>query len=292
MAAQLFPRTLVGGVSLPRMIIGSNWLLGYSHTSAAADAQIRRRFASWEAVAEVLEAYLSCGVDALMAPLAGSEALLAGIRLAQEHTGKALVLIDTPILNVDDTSEARAEARRTIETSKRLGAAFCLPHHVSAEQLVNKNKRTMDRLPDYLSMIREAGMIPGLSAHMPELIVYSDLNGYDVQTYIQIYNCAGFLMQVEIEYIHKVIWQAKKPVMTIKAMAAGRVSPFVGLTFSYATLRPCDMVTVGAGTRDEVFEDIEIALAALERRPPDLEGRSSPKKSDVMPSASETPDKS
>ncbi len=287
MSAQLFPRTLVGGISLPRMIIGSNWLLGYSHTSAAADAQIRRRFASGEAVAEVLEAYLAHGVDALMAPLAGNEALLSGIRLAQERTGKTLILIDTPILNVDDTAEARAEARRTIEISKRLGASFCLPHHVSAEQLVNKNKRTMDRLPDYLSMIREAGMIPGLSAHMPELIVYSDLNGYDVETYIQIYNCAGFLMQVEIEYIHRVIWQAKKPVMTIKAMAAGRVSPFVGLTFSYATLRPCDMVTVGACTGDEVLEDVEIALAALERRPPDLEGRSSPKKSDVMPSASE-----
>ena len=41
-------------------------------------------------------------------------------------------------------------------------------------------------------MIRDHGMIPGLSAHMPELVVFSDLNGYDVETYIQIYNCAGF----------------------------------------------------------------------------------------------------
>jgi hypothetical protein len=140
----------------------------------------------------------------------------------------------------------------------------------------------MDRLPDYLSMIREEGMIPGLSAHMPELIVYSDLNGYDVETYVQIYNCLGFLMQVEVEYIHKVITSAKKPVMTIKSMAAGRVSPFVGLTFSYSTIRPCDMVTVGCYTKEEVMEDVEIAMAAIERRPPDLTGRNSPKKSDIM----------
>ncbi len=279
-----FPRTVAGGVSLPRMIIGSNWILGYSHTSAAADTQIKNRFATKETVSDILEAYLAYGIDAVMCPLAGSDILLGGIRLAQERTGKKLIIIDTPILNVDDSPAARAEARQTIETSKQLGATFCLPHHVCAEQLVNKNKRTMDRLPDYLNMVREAGMIPGLSAHMPELIVYSDLNGYDVETYIQIYNCAGFLMQVEIEYIYKVIWQAKKPVMTIKAMAAGRVSPFVGLTFSYATLRPCDMVTVGCYTREEVEEDVEIALAALERRPPDLEGRNSPKKSDIMPS--------
>jgi hypothetical protein len=283
MSVKPFPRTTVGGVSLPRMLIGTNWILGYSHTSAAADEQIKQRYATGEAVAEILETYLEHGVDAIMCPLNGNDAFLKGIRLAQERTGKKLIIIDTPILNVDNTPEARREAESVIKTSKKLGATFFMPHHQSAEQLVNKNKRVIDRLPDYLAMVRDAGMIPGLSAHMPELIIYSDLNEYDVQTYIQIYNCAGFLMQVEIEYIHKVIWQAKKPVMTIKAMAAGRVSPFVGLTFSYATLRPCDMVTVGAFSKEEVLEDIEIAQAAIERRAPDLEGRDSPSKSDVMP---------
>lgn len=148
---------------------------------------------------------------------------------------------------------------------------------------MNKNLKAIPRLPDYLKMIREQGMIPGLSAHMPELIIYSDLNEYDVETYIQIYNCMGFLMQVEIEYINKVIWNAKKPVMTIKSMAAGRCSPFVGLTFNYATIRPCDMVTLGAFTPEEVHEDVEIALAAIERRQPNLEGRSSPAKTEIMP---------
>ncbi len=283
MSLQSFPRTMVGGVSLPRMLIGSNWILGYSHTSAAADKQIKARYDNAEAVAGLLCAYLEYGIDAVMCPIDGNQAFIDGIHLAQDRTGKKLIIIDTPILNVDDNPAARQEAKAAIEKSRKLGASFCMPHHSSAEQLVNKNKQTIHRLPDYLSMVREAGMIPGLSAHMPELIVYSDLNEYDVQTYVQIYNCAGFLMQVEIEYIHKIIWQAKKPVMTIKAMAAGRVSPFVGLTFSYATLRPCDMVTVGCHTRGEVYEDIEIALAAIERRQPDLEGRGSPKKSDVMP---------
>jgi hypothetical protein len=131
-------------------------------------------------------------------------------------------------------------------------------------------------------MIRDAGMIPGLSAHMPELIIYSDQNGYDVETYIQLYNCMGFLMQIEVEYINNVIWNAKKPVMTIKPMAAGRVTPFVGLNFSYATIRPCDMVTVGCQTVDEAYEDAEIGLAAIERRKPDIEGRGSPNKTVIM----------
>lgn len=280
--SQDFPRTTVGGVSLSRMIIGSNWMLGWSHTGSAADSMIRNRHAGAESIAAMVETFLRAGVDALMAPLAGRDHLLAGIKMAEDRVGRKVILIDTPVINVDDSPAGRAEAAKTIAESRRNGATFCFPHHSSAEQLVNKNKQTIDRLPDYLKMIRDQGMIPGLSAHMPELVVYSDKNNYDVETYIQIYNCAGFLMQVEVEYINKVIWGAKKPVMTIKAMAAGRVSPFVGLSFAWNTIRPCDMVTVGCLTPEEALEDIEISRAAFERRAPVLEGRASPSKTSIM----------
>ena len=140
----------------------------------------------------------------------------------------------------------------------------------------------MDRLPDYTKMIRDAGMIPGLSAHMPEIIQYSDENNYDVETYIQIFNCMGFLMQIEVESVIKIIHEAKKPVMTIKPMAAGRVSPYVGLTFNWHVLRPQDMVTVGCVSEHEAHEDVEISLAALENRLPNVEGRSSPSKTSII----------
>ena len=277
-----FPRTMVGGVSLPRMIIGSNWFLGYSHTSSAADAHINKLNRNRETLAGIYETFLAYDINAVMAPIMANPVMADAAKLAEDRTGKKMIMIDTPILNVDDNQAARDEARQVIEASAKIGCDFCFPHHSSAEQLVNKNKQTMDRLPDYLEMIRENGMIPGLSAHMPELIIYSDLNDYDVETYIQIYNCMGFLMQVEVEYIHKVIWNAKKPVMSIKSMAAGRCSPFVGISFSYATLREQDMVTVGCMTAEEAAEDIEIGLAAIERRAPDLEGRSSPNKTPIM----------
>jgi len=41
-------------------------------------------------------------------------------------------------------------------------------------------------------------------------------------------------------------------------------------------------VTLGAHTPAEVHEDVEIARAAIERRRPDLEGRSSPHKSAAL----------
>ena len=280
--SQGFPRTEVGGASLSRMIIGTNWVLGYSHTSPAADSMIRSRHAERESIAQILETFLESGVDTMMGLFAGNQPLCDARRLAEDRTGKQLIVIDTPPLNVDDSESARREADAVIAASAANGATFCFPHHSSTEQLVNKNLQAIPRLPDYLAMIRDHGMIPGLSAHMPELVTYSDANEYDVETYIQIYNCVGFLMQIEVEYIHRVIWNAKKPVMTIKSMAAGRVSPFVGLSFSFATIRECDMVTVGCFTPDEAREDIEIGRAAIERRAPRLAGRASPKKTAIM----------
>ena len=47
-----FPRTEVAGISMPRMLIGSNWILGFSHTSTSADALIRDRHSTPEAISD------------------------------------------------------------------------------------------------------------------------------------------------------------------------------------------------------------------------------------------------
>ena len=210
-----FPRTTVAGVSLSRMIIGTNWVLGWSHRTPAADHQIKHRFPRGAQAVPLLKTFMAEGIDTIMGPLQQETVMQEAVQETMQQTGRPMILIDTPIINVDDSEAARREARATIHRSKEAGAAFCLLHHSSAEQLVNKNKHQIVRLGDYTDMIRQEGMIPGLSAHMPELITYSDENGYDVETYIQIYNCMGFLMQVEIETVASIINNAKKTVMTI-----------------------------------------------------------------------------
>ncbi|MCL2363517.1 MAG: hypothetical protein FWC71_02510 [Defluviitaleaceae bacterium] len=271
-----FPRTTVAGVSLPRMIMGTNWLAGWSHRSPSADKHIKTLHAQPESILPVLSAYMENGIDAIMGPFGTIAPIDTAIKQAEDKFGKKITLIDTPIIDVSDNPAARASAAARIKQSAATGATFCLIHHSSVEELVDKNARVIKRIDDYTQMIRENGMIPGLSAHMPELITYSDANGYDVETYIQIYNCLGFLMQIEIETIASIIHAAKKPVMTIKPMAAGRCTPYVGLNFAWATLRDCDMVTAGAHLADEVYENIEISRAFFDRRFPELEKRASP----------------
>lgn len=273
---QQFSRTTVGGVSLSRMIIGTNWILGWSHTGPAADRLIKSTHGSKEAISRILSKFLEYGVDTVMGPISNQPIMLDAIRYTAEASGKQLIMIDTPIINVSPDAQSHREAYETIKQSAATGAKVCLIHHSSAEKLVRKDTETIERLDEYTKMIREQGMIPGLSAHMPELVVYSDANGYDIETYIQIYNCAGFMMQVEVESVAKIIHNAKKPVMTIKPMAAGRVTPYVGFNFVWNTIRPCDMVAAGCLTEWEAEEDVEISLAAIERRFPRMGERSSP----------------
>jgi hypothetical protein len=131
---------------------------------------------------------------------------------------------------------------------------------------VNRRTRKIEGMDRYCALIREREMIPGLSTHMPESPIYADESDLDVETYIQLYNAAGFLMQIEVDWVHRMIWNCKKPVMTIKPFAAGRLMPLVGLAFVWATLRDIDMVTVGCLTPDEAKECIDISLSILEKR--------------------------
>lgn len=158
-----FPRTEVAGVSLPRMLIGTNWICGYSHTTPAADSMITSYHCDTSAIGALLDAYLAYGIDAIMGPCFDGESLLwRAVKETEQRTGKPIIMIDTPVLDVNDSAEGRQNAKRRVETSAKSGAMFCLPHHTCVEALVSKHKATIDRLPDYLAMIRDAGMIPWL----------------------------------------------------------------------------------------------------------------------------------
>jgi hypothetical protein len=264
----MFSRTTVGGVSLPRLLIGTNWFRGFSHTSLAKDKFIKETMTS-ERIAAVLEVFLGYGIDAIMGlpdPVTTEAA-----RIAQEKTGRKLIYIFTPHFNILPGGPAESEPERVFDYCKKMGATFCFPHQCITDALIDKRTHEIRDYGRYAKMIRDRGMIPGLSTHMPESIVIADKTGIDVESYIQIYNAAGFLMQVEADWVMKVIREAKKPVMTIKPLAAGRLLPAVGLGFVWATIRDCDMVTIGTMTPDEAREVIEISLALLERRSAGIE---------------------
>ena len=263
-----FPRTTVGGVSMPRMIVGTNWFLGFSHTSFAQDMFIKS-YQTRENVTDILTVFMNAGVNAIMGD--PSQMLCNAIDDAQQQTGREMISIITPGFDVTGKGPAEEQPEVVLDKSKKQGATFCFPHTSTTEQLIDKREKIIRDIDKYTKMIRDRGMIPGLSCHMPEAVIYADAQGADVETYIQLYNGAGFLMQVEADWIMKVIHGAKKPVMTIKPLAAGRLIPVVGLSFVWNTIRDQDMVTIGTTTPDEAREVIDISLDLLARRMPDYE---------------------
>jgi hypothetical protein len=258
-----FPRTIVGGVSLPRLIAGTNWFLGYSHTSLAKDKFIRD-YQDRARIAAVLAVFLERGVDAVMAPL--SPLLEEAIQDAEAKTGRQMIRILTPSFNVTDDGPEQDDPERVLDRTKALNATFCLPHQCVTDALIDRMQHKIRDIDRYTRLIRERGMIPGLSTHMPEAVVYADQTGADVETYIQLYNAAGFLMQIEADWVMRIIQNAHKPVMTIKPLAAGKLLPVVGLAFVWNTIREQDMITVGTTTPDEAREVIDISLELLDRR--------------------------
>jgi hypothetical protein len=263
-----FPRTTVGGVSLPRLLIGTNWFLGWSHTSRAKD-QFIKDLQSRERITDVLAVFLEHGIDAVMAPM--SQHLENAVKAAEDRAGRRMIRILTPSFNILPGGPAESEPEVILDQCKALGATFCMPHQCVTDALVDRMHGEIRDIDRYTRMIREREMIPGLSTHMPEAVTLADKTGADVETYIQLYNAAGFLLQVEADWVMRIIQNAKKPVMTIKTLAAGSLLPVVGLAFVWNTIRDQDMVTIGTTTPDEAREVIEISLDLLGRRMPEYE---------------------
>ena len=240
-----------------------------SHTSKAKDLDIVKTMTA-DRIADVVATFMNAGVDTLYG-MRPDPKLVQGVSEAEQRTGKKCLTIAIPTLPTGISGDNTGEAERELDAHAELGVSVCMPHQCTTDAFLNRRTRSLDGIQTYLRMIRERDMIPGLSTHMPETPAYADAEGLDVATYVQIYNAAGFLMQIEIDWVQRMIWQSQHPVITIKPLAAGKLPPLVGLAFSWSTLRERDMVCIGTSSAYEAAEVIEYSLSVLEHRAPRVE---------------------
>ncbi|MHB0859230.1 MAG: hypothetical protein ACYC5M_16890 [Anaerolineae bacterium] len=251
-----FATTHVEHLEISRLIVGSNWFLGYSHTSAAKDRWIKS-YMTIDRMVEVMSVFARNGINAVMSMQ--NPTMREVIRRVKEETGVDMHWICTP------SGEGVEDLLPGIEESAEMGASICMPHQHWTDGNMLVNQKRIIGLEQVTARIRELGMIPGLSTHRPETVVLCDKAGYDVATYIQIYNAIGFLCQVETDWIAHVINATPKPVMCIKPLAAGRILPPTGLSFVYNSIKPTDMVCIGTLSVDEAEQDIHIARELISR---------------------------
>ncbi len=185
-----FPRATIEDLSVSRLIIGTNWFLGYSHTSKAKDNLIKT-VQTKERIANILEVFFKHGVDTIYGVRPESSQLEEAIRDAEDRAGRQCIKMGTPHFDLSGSQEAEDHNRRVIDGFEDIGCRVCLPHQATTDTLVNRREKSIDRMETYAQLIRERGMIPGLSTHMPETIRYADETNLDVGTYIQICNAIG-----------------------------------------------------------------------------------------------------
>jgi hypothetical protein len=192
--------------------------------------------------------------------------LIDAIDEAQQRTGQKIKLVLTPFFNILPGGSPENEPEKVIAQCKLAGATICMPHQVVTDMLIDRMYRKICDIDKYTKLIRQYEMIPGLSTHMPEAVIYADETNADVETYVQLYNSDGFLMQFELDRVTKIIKEAEKPVITIKPLASGRLHPMAGLSFVWSTIRDQDMVTIGTINPIQAREVINISLELLEHR--------------------------
>ncbi len=265
-----FPRTLVGDLSVSRMIIGTNWFLGYTHCTAAKSQSVERIVTNVNAIADIIEVFFRNGVDAIMCPHTQT-CMFDAIHEAEQRTGVQAIIISTPSFTTNTRTPFEGfdlgEAEHILDQEVAKGVQICMPHTSTTDVMVDKCTRQVRQMDSLCRLIRQRGMIPGLSTHIPETIVFADETELDVESYIQPFNLAGYLMQLEVDWVGRLIQNARKPVMTIKTMAAGQIRPYQALTFTWNAIRECDMVAVGTMAPEEAQELVELSLDILARRP-------------------------
>jgi len=262
MSEFVMPQVEIEGHQIGRLVIGTNWFLGYSHQTAARSRWIVR-YQTAEKIASVLSICTAGGMNAIVSPI--NEVLTEALKIQEAETGRHITWFITPGGRTTD------ELLANIDICAGLGAEFCLPHTSwtdSRLHIVNGEITDYERVAAY---IRNCDMIPGLSTHRPECIAVGDRAGYDIATYIQPYNALGFLCPIETDWLANVIRNSPKPIIIIKPFAAGRLNPITGLTFVFNTVKDSDVCCIGLLCEEEAAEDLEIARQIFERQKVNVE---------------------
>ena len=151
------------------------------------------------------------------------------------------------------------------------------------------NRGRLDEMHDYLKRIRDAGLLVGVSTHMPDVVDTVESKGWDVDYYM---TCAyerhrsaealrALLGQAPIPLgevyladdpprMFKVVRATRRPCLALKILAAGRLSErkeWVEQAFkqTYESVKPTDGAIIGIYDR---YSDQPAVGAALRGRPP------------------------
>ena len=262
------PQIQLGPYSISRLVCGANPFNGGSHLSVF----VNRAMKEYYTPEQILKTLGRCQQE--------------GINCWQSSGGN--IELYRRLIDEGGTMYYLSIEHKKSTPIKTLVDAGCIgiAHHGEVtDQLFKQGK--IDEVNDYLKKVRDAGVLVGISTHMPAVVDTVESKGWDLDYYMTcVYerhrsaeDLEKLLGQAPIPVgevylpndpprMFKAIQHTKRPCLAFKILAAGRLSdrrPWVENAFrdTFAAIKPTDGVIVGIYDQytDQVADD-----AALVRR--------------------------
>jgi len=262
------PQIKLGPHSVSRLVVGANCFGAGSHLSVFVNNEMRLFFTP-ERILKTLQRCQEVGINTWQSGC-GHYALY---RRFLDEGGKMHFL------------SIEAGDAKVIETLKQ-GGCIGIAHHGEATDSLFKNKR-LDNAHDYLKRIRDAGLLVGVSTHMPDVVDAIESKGWDLDYYMTcVYErhrstealekllghvplpVGEVYLRDDPPRMYKAIQATKRPCLAFKILAAGRLCDhpaLVDMAFrdTFAGIKPTDGVIVGIYDR---YSDQPAECAELVRR--------------------------
>jgi len=256
------PQIRLGPYSISRLICGANPFNGGSHLSVFVNHAMKEYYTP----EQILTTLRRCQA--------------AGINCWQSGTGN----VDLYRRFIDEGGQMHYIAIAAGDSSsiKKLAAGGCIAiaHHGEVTDRLFKSGQ-IDQVHDYLKRVRDAGLVVGVSTHMPDVVDAVESKGWDIDYYMtcvyERHRSAEALekllgqapipvgevyLPLDPPRMFKAIQQTKRPCLAFKIVAAGRLSKrrqWVEQAFrqTFQSIKPTDGVIVGIYDRytDQVAEN-------------------------------------
>jgi len=113
----------------------------------------------------------------------------------------------------------------------------------------------------WLKDIRNLGLVPGCATHKPARVLpVLTQSGLDIQAYMAPFNREGMFMDCKPDALIRILDSIQQPVIAKKTLAAGVLSPTVGLPF-IAQYGQVDGLALGLTSREEMKETLSVAIS-------------------------------
>jgi len=264
----LLPTIRLGKYEVTRLILGANPFYGFSHFNRLLD----QHMLEWSTPENVIKTVRACEENGINTwQLSDARRGLEDIQRYREQGGKIQWILLSSRRMEEDLS--------WIPKIARMGPIGIVHHGGTTDRRWRAGEQ--GKIQDFLKVVRDSGVLVGLSTHNPLVVEEVESRGWDIDFFM---TCVYRITRTEQEIVNllgqrplgevylpqdpprmfRAIRQTRKPCLAFKILAAGRLTDSpesIDRAFrtAFENIKPTDAVIVGMYPRysDQVRENVE-----------------------------------